>query len=417
MRYLFLPILSLGFSISAIAATPDPVTGPAAVEAFLEAYESQLATSPQRRTELDALCRQLDCDASRLFWHTDLEAAKAAAQESDKPILSLRLLGNLDEDLSCANSRFFRVALYPNSEVSQKLRDRFILHWESVRPVPKVTVDFGDGRTLERTLTGNSIHYILSPEGRPIEAIPGLYGPGAFLRQLQRAEDAVLAYQTQHPAQREDFLRQYHQDRLSALQQQWGLDLQTLNAAGVEEPTLDLEAAIDVSTANSDGLAEEIESFNALDVSDLAISKLVVEAPLVTSVMSETNRDRSTLAELTDRAAWEQLARLYAEDARLDENSRQLVRRKQGGSSEEQLDRTIASFEAAMALDGIRNEYLLHSRLHQWFIDGAGTSDVAGLNERVYAELFLTPSSDPWLGLLGPESFSAIDGNGIRGRR
>ncbi len=99
--------------------------------------------------------------ACQLYWYTNLEQAKAAAKVSGKPILSLRLLGKLDQDLSCANSRFFRVALYPNAAISKELRDKYILHWQSVRPAPKITIDFGDGRKLERTITGNSIHYIL----------------------------------------------------------------------------------------------------------------------------------------------------------------------------------------------------------------------------------------------------------------
>ena len=113
---------------------------------------------------------------------------KPRQSPSGKPILSLRLLGRLDEELSCANSRFFRLILYSNTEVSALLREHFILHWQSVRPVPKVTIDFGDGRKLERTLTGNSIHYILDSDGRPMDALPGLYGPQAFIRELTRAE-------------------------------------------------------------------------------------------------------------------------------------------------------------------------------------------------------------------------------------
>lgn len=152
------------------------------------------------RIALDELCQQRDCYASRLYWYTDIEQAKAAARTSGKPILSLRLLGRLDQDLSCANSRFFRVALYPNVEISKLLQDRFVLHWQSVRPVPKVTIDFGDGRKLERTITGNSIHYILDASGRPIDAIPGLYSPKAFLRQLQQAEIAVKTTVNLHQA-------------------------------------------------------------------------------------------------------------------------------------------------------------------------------------------------------------------------
>ncbi|HEV7573773.1 MAG TPA: hypothetical protein VGQ21_19940 [Thermoanaerobaculia bacterium] len=48
-----------------------------------------------------------------------------------------------------------------------------------------MTIDFGDGRVLHRTITGNSIHYLLDATGRPLDALPGLYAPKAFLAQLR----------------------------------------------------------------------------------------------------------------------------------------------------------------------------------------------------------------------------------------
>jgi hypothetical protein len=33
-------------------------------------------------------------------------------------------------------------------------------------------------------------------------------------------------------------------------------------------------------------------------------------------------------------------------------------------------------------------------------------------NERVYAELFLTPGSDPWLGLVSPDTYLALTPGG-----
>ncbi|RCJ16043.1 hypothetical protein A6S26_07065 [Nostoc sp. ATCC 43529] len=74
----------------------------------------------------------------------------------------------------------------------------------------------------------------------------------------------------------------------------------------------------------------------------------------------------------------------------------------------------MKSFEAAMALDTVRNEYILHSQIHQWFMEGNQTKNVEILNQQVYAQLFLTPSSDPWLGLFPSDSYSAIDNDGIR---
>jgi hypothetical protein len=111
--------------------------------------------------------------------------------------------------LSCANSRLFRIVLYANEQVSNLLRERFVLHWQSVRPVPRVMIDFGDGRKMERTLTGNSIHYVLDSEGRVIDALPGMYGPSAFLRELSRISSVVETLSEVRTDERNPALRRY----------------------------------------------------------------------------------------------------------------------------------------------------------------------------------------------------------------
>ncbi len=68
----------------------------------------------------------------------------------------------------------------------------------------------------------------------------------------------------------------------------------------------------------------------------------------------------------------------------------------------------------AIALDTVRNEYILHRQIHQWFVQGNQTSNLDALNEKVYAELFLNPSSDPWLGLAPDDVYSAIDNDGVK---
>jgi hypothetical protein len=157
----------------------------------LAGYVARTGRTPS--LELDRLCAQKDAHTSMLFWFTDLAAATAEARRTNRPILSLRLLGRLDEDLSCANSRFFRKLLYPSPQINQLLRDHFVLHWQSVRPVPKVTIDFGDGRRVHKTLTGNSVHVVLDPRGRPVDALPGLFAPGVFHGLLVKAHSYGLA--------------------------------------------------------------------------------------------------------------------------------------------------------------------------------------------------------------------------------
>jgi len=55
-------------------------------------------------TALDTVSGQKDSYISGLYWYTDLKEAQKVAKETGKPILSLRLLGKLTDELSCANS-------------------------------------------------------------------------------------------------------------------------------------------------------------------------------------------------------------------------------------------------------------------------------------------------------------------------
>ncbi|HEU5460028.1 MAG TPA: hypothetical protein VFU83_06005, partial [Pyrinomonadaceae bacterium] len=184
-------------------------------------------------TALDAVAQQKNSYIAGLYWHTDLEEAKKVSAATNKPILSLRLLGKLTDEFSCANSRFFRTVLYSHTEVSAYLRQHYVLHWQSIRPVPKVTIDYGDGRKLERTLTGNSIHYVLDSQGRPVDAIPGLYGPGAFRRALGGAEFIVKGLAGKNDVEREAILQNYYDNQRSRIVGEW---IRDINQTGGKVP-------------------------------------------------------------------------------------------------------------------------------------------------------------------------------------
>ena len=78
--------------------------------------------------------------------------------------------------------------LFSRPEVREALSTAgVLLAWESVRPVPTVTIDFGGGRTLKRTLNGNIAFYVCAPDGRVVDIIPGLYSPAAFVEELGQA--------------------------------------------------------------------------------------------------------------------------------------------------------------------------------------------------------------------------------------
>jgi len=61
----------------------------------------------------------------------------------------------------------------------------------------------------------------------------------------------------------------------------------------------------------------------------------------------------------------------------------------------------------------VRNEYVLHSTIHEWFANQTAPRNLDELNARVYAQLFLTPDSDPWLGLVPADTFTGLEANGL----
>ena len=408
-KFSFLSLLLLVLFSAQTAFATEPTVeemrsmGPAGLQMLMTRYAGEinrhiadpsLASDEEWQritTALDTVAQQKNSYISGLYWYTDFESAKRASAISGKPILSLRLLGKLTDEFSCANSRFFRTVLYPNAEVSSALRDRFVLHWESVRPVPTITIDFGDGRKLERTLTGNSIHYILDSDGRPIEALPGLYGPKAFLRGLANAETLFKSLAGKNDQERNLLLSGYYRQQHTKLSAAW---------------TSDTDKISDKKPERSTGV--KANSVRAVDISGLAITKAVTEFSVLRAMTNSTER----LGRITDEAAWKKIAQLHTSDALLDERSMSLIKRQNPALTDQELSSLLQKFQELIALDTVRNEYLLHSKLYILLVEPI-RNDVQKLNEQVYAELFQTPRSDPWLGLFSTDLYTALDNGGI----
>lgn len=76
--------------------------------------------------------------------------------------------------------------LFSNDNIARLVNDGFEPAWQSVRPVPLVTIDFGSGHKATRTLHGNIATYICTPSGYVVDVLPGLYSPDVFLMRLQQ---------------------------------------------------------------------------------------------------------------------------------------------------------------------------------------------------------------------------------------
>lgn len=376
--------------------------GPAGLASLLADYDTADAAQRARlKPAVDLVAGQKDAHVSRLYWFEDLEAAKAEARRTKRPVLSLRLLGRLDEELSCANSRFFRTTLYANTEVSAYLRQHYVLHWSSERPVPVATIDFGDGRKVTRTITGNSIHYVLDAEGRLVDALPGLYGARTFIDVLQRAERAAAM----PPAQRED----WHEAELVALLERFNADRRRAGAS---------KDATQLPSVPGLDLARAWPSARAAVM--LAIGKMEPELPLVQRLVPDTG---ATLKK--DTTPWELIAPVRSDGASLDAASRALVLSKNPVDvtspttptlTDELAVELIKNLETSIALDTARNEYALHAVLHRWLREYP-TVSFEDFNREVYARLFLTPATDPWLGLVPALTWTALPNDGIELKR
>lgn len=344
--------------------------------ADLEQLEAMRGDAELRRLRdaIDHVAAQRDAFASGFYWYTDLDAARAEAARTGRPILSLRLLGRLDEEASCANSRFFRWLLYPSPAVRQAMSG-YVLHWSSERPAPHITIDMGDGRTIERTITGNSIHYVLDTEGHVIDAIAGLHTTTDFAQRLDRAR--AIADRCGVRSADRSCVATEHRRLLAETQSAW-------MALGDRVPTWEALVAMDGPAAATP---------SAFDAMPITIGKASIEMPMLRLM------DPHATAMPSSPIDWDVVAQI-SPDASFGEaitvESRSLARLKTG---DDDMTQTLASTFVRTREDSERNRFTLDRRLHAWLATPEVSNDFDALNQRVYAELFLTPASDPWLGL------------------
>lgn len=102
--------------------------------------------------------------------------------------------------------------LFSHPDVVAQLTEHFECAWEMVRPVPKITVDFGYGRQLERTLLGNVATYFTFADGRVFDLVPGLVDPVEYQRRLDQALGLHRAVSSLAEAEADRFVREYHAD-------------------------------------------------------------------------------------------------------------------------------------------------------------------------------------------------------------
>ncbi|HEV7553920.1 MAG TPA: hypothetical protein VGO00_00620, partial [Kofleriaceae bacterium] len=78
-----------------------------------------------------------------------------------------------------------------------------------------------------------------------------------------------------------------------------------------------------------------------------------------------------------------------------------------------QLALVIGRLQDNIAGDTAIDELLLRPRISRRIVEGGGHLDFTRLNDWIYREVFHTPKSDPWLGLLPRTDFTGLPGDGV----
>jgi hypothetical protein len=242
-----------------------------------------------------------------------------------------------------------------------------------------------------------------------VDALPGLYGPKAFLEQISESLSLAERVSSVPAAERTQLLASSHLAKLENLDRDWTNDLALAGTAAA--PGVQIVVAMPG--------AGQPPAANA--AAAIARPKGAVEAPLIRSALPLTTDP----TKLEDDSLWQAIAALHADEAILDAASRDLIRSQNPTAAqaapvaitkmivESPLVRMVRTLESSIAVDTVKNEYRLHREIHRWLSDGSAPSNVNLLNERVYAELFLTPSNDPWLGLAPADVYTALPSAGV----
>jgi hypothetical protein len=406
----------------ATAALPTPapppfVRSPAGFTKLLADYDALVATRADEaaleraRVAIDRMAGQRDAYASRLYWYTDLDDAKAEAVRTGRPILSLRMLGRLDEELSCANSRLFRLVLYANAQVAQMLRDDYVLHWSSERPVPRITLDYGDGRVVTRTITGNSVHYVLDARGRVVDALPGLYGPAAFMDHLRESLDLARRSGGMDDDEAGKAISKHHAHAERTMTTAWRRILMRAYGESYGEYVKDASLPALPSVSWSSPL---YSSLAARVVNELTYSKADTEAPSAALMQP----DIQVSGQWGD---WSKIARYVPAD-HIDDSSRALIRAKHPRDwsasdahelADDVLTKHLSVFDATLREEDARNEYVFHHAVHGHLTSKHPQLDFVSVNEFMYTHVFLTPKSDAWLGLSPTTPVTGLANDGL----
>lgn len=108
--------------------------------------------------------------------------------------------------------------LFSHHRVADLIDKGFEPAWQSVRPVPTLNIDLGNGKRFTRTLHGNVATMVLTPSGLVTDIIPGIYDRAAYAGRLLEASAMSTLLMQRPEAERPAILQRYHRGQARTLE-------------------------------------------------------------------------------------------------------------------------------------------------------------------------------------------------------
>jgi hypothetical protein len=186
-----------------------------------------------------AKVRGLKTTVNEVGWYNSFAEAQKEAKRTNRPILLLSMFGEIDEDMPCANARTLRATLFKDPDFKKLADNDLIPVWEEVRAVPHIEIDLGDGKKIRRTVRGNAIMYLCNPDGKVVDAYPGIYTKDDFIPMVRES----IAKLASAPG---DKVISFHKTAPHWVR---GVIPTTMSKTAVEAPTLALMGAPSIAGA------------------------------------------------------------------------------------------------------------------------------------------------------------------------
>lgn len=109
--------------------------------------------------------------------------------------------------------------MFSNEDVAKSINTLFEPVWQSVREVPILRLDFGNGNVITRTLHGNIATYVCTADGQVVDVLPGIYTPETYMLELGQMNNLVKYIDQEGQVKRNDLLKDYHVKAVAARKQ------------------------------------------------------------------------------------------------------------------------------------------------------------------------------------------------------